>query len=134
MTKEAVYSQRDFTQFSNLRNFCYSDTSIDVAHSTAAGSMQYAMFSRFKKKNEAAVSEFISPSTWGTINKLHFPKFLSLSLDAMGIKNKKCEMIKQPKYEISVFVSHELWSTNPLLNIPGFIKWNVYGIETVDPL
>ena len=90
MTKEAFYSQKDFTRFSNITNVCYSDTSVDVVHSTAAGSVQYAMFSRFG----TAVSEFISSSTWGTINKLHFPKFLSLSLDVLGIKDNKCEMIK----------------------------------------
>ena len=66
----------------------------------------------------------------GTSNRLHFPKFLSLNL---GVKDDKCEMIKEAKYEISVFpfMSHV---NQPLLKILGFIKWNFYGIETVDPV
>lgn len=41
-------------------------------------------------------------------------------------------MIKQAQYEISVLpLSHVNQS---LLKIPRFIKWNVYWIETVDPV
>lgn len=59
------------------------------------------MFSKLEK-TEAAVSQFID-----------YIFFKFLSLDVLGVKDNKSEMIKQAKYEISVLLLMTYVNQNP---------------------